>query len=153
MPIPIKIETERHAFRQRKRKVAHVLLVDSNLAPRLTLKSLLSTAGYAVDSAATTAEAVEKLDDSEYQLVLADLRSESDEAGPSVLAYARQKEYRPATALLCSDLRETTVDPADSPDSETLVRISHEDVSNLLARVAELISQRASRRINRSRRF
>lgn len=61
----------------RKRPVARVLLADSELATRLTLKSILTAAGYAVDGAATAAEAVGKLDCHEYQLVLADLRSES----------------------------------------------------------------------------
>src|SRR4051812_10938276 len=89
--------------RKRKRRVARVLLADTGLASRLTLKSILSTAGYAVSGAATGAEAVSKLDEREYQLVLADLRSESEEAGPRLLAYARQKDFHPATALIASD--------------------------------------------------
>ena len=93
--------------RPRNRRVARVLLADAGLASRLTLKSILSTAGYAVSGVATAAEALGKLDTDEYQLVLADLRAESAEAGPQVLAYARQKEFRPATALLASDLSET----------------------------------------------
>src|SRR5271166_1649118 len=93
--------------RPRKRKVARVLLADTGLASRLTLKTILSTAGYAVSGAATAAEAIGKLDEGEYQLVLADLRAESDEAGPRLLAYARQKEFHPATALISSDMCET----------------------------------------------
>src|SRR6204780_4220842 len=90
-----------------RKRVARVLLADTGLASRLTLKSILSTAGYAVSGAATAAEALAELDTDEYQLVLADLRAESEDAGPQVLAYARQKEFRPATALLASDLSET----------------------------------------------
>src|ERR1700678_317753 len=92
---------------RRKRSVARVLLADTGLAFRLTLKSILSTAGYAVSGAATAAEALGKLDENEYQLVLADLRAESEDAGPQLLAYARQKEFRPATALMASELCET----------------------------------------------
>ena len=133
----------------RKRKVARVLLADTGLASRLTLKTILTTAGYAVSGAATAAEAIGKLDEGEYQLVLADLRAESEEAGARLLAYARQKEYRPATALISSDMSETSRSTAEDGSDERVVRISNENVSYLLASVAELISQRADRRIRR----
>ncbi len=133
------------------RKVARVLLADADLASRLAVKTILSKAGYAVSGAATAAEAVGKLDEHEYQLVLADLRSESEDAGPRVLAYARQKDFRPATALIASDLCETgRGSTADSAHSA--VHISDENVSELLERVAELISHRAGRRIERTAR-
>ena len=134
-----------------QRNVARVLLADSELASRLTLKTLLSTAGYAVDGAATASEAIGHLDAHEYQLVLADLRTESGEAGPRLLAYARQKEFRPATALISSrmsEMEEGVVD--DSFAAGSVVRMSDDNVSYLLARVADLISHRADRRIQLS---
>ena len=127
-------------------RVARVLLADSDLASRLTLKSILSTAGYAVDGAATAAEAIGKLDSNEYQLVFADLRSESHEAGQRLLAYARQKEFRPATALITSDMTETGNQPRTGNSNKRTVSISNENISRLLGRAAELISQRVSRR-------
>jgi CheY-like chemotaxis protein len=132
----------------RDRRVARVLLADAELATRLTLKSILSTAGYSVSGVATAAEALGKLDTGEYQLVLADLRAESDEAGPQVLAYARQKEFRPATALLASDLS-ATGSPAPEGGARRSVHISHENISSFLSGVAELISRRADRRMKR----
>jgi len=135
----------------RKRPVARVLLADSELASRLTLKSLLTAAGYAVDGAATGAEAAQKLDCNEYQLVLADLRSESHDAGHRLLAYARQKEFHPATALIASDMSETGMESAVCNHDDRVVTISDENVSSLLALAAELISQRADRRIRRRR--
>ncbi len=137
----------------KKRRVARVLLADTGLASRLTLKSILSAAGYAVSGAATGAEAIGKLDEHEYQLVLADLRSESDEAGPQLLAYARQKDFQPATALLASDLRETGVRDAAlerSSSGNGAVHMSNENIFYLLGRVAELIGRRADRRIRQS---
>jgi CheY-like chemotaxis protein len=131
----------------RKRSVARVLLADTGLASRLTLKSILSTAGYAVSGAASAAEALGKLDEHEYQLVLADLRAESEDAGPQVLAYARQKEFRPATALIASDLCETGRSAFASAPRNRAVHISNENVCYLLGRVAELIGRRADRRI------
>jgi CheY-like chemotaxis protein len=135
----------------RKRRVARVLLADTDLASRLTLKILLTTAGYAVDSAACAAEAITRLDSDEYQLVLADLRTESEDAGARLLAYARQKEFRPATALISS--RMSQMDPCASgcgPVGDSVVSMSNDNVSYLLGRVADLISHRADRRIQQS---
>ena len=127
--------------------VARVLLADADLASRLALKTLLSTAGYAVDGAASAAEAIAHLDGKEYQLVLADLRAESEEAGPRLLAFARQKDYHPATALLSSHLSGAEGRKPAAAATDSMVTISHDTVSHLLAGVAELISTRADRRM------
>ena len=87
------------------------------------------------------------MDKHEYQLVLADLRLESEDAGQRVLAYARQKCYRPATALVTSFLH-TGHAVADS-DLEHRIAVDNDDVSKMLDRVAELIGMRVSRRVNR----
>jgi CheY-like chemotaxis protein len=141
---------ERRKTTPRKRNVARVLLADTDLASRLTLKTLLATAGYAVDGAASGSEAIAHLDAHEYQLVLADLRAESGEAGPRLLAYARQKEFRPATALISSRMSEMEESAFESCSRDSVVRMSDANVSYLLARVAELIGDRADRRIQRS---
>src|SRR5439155_1731894 len=104
----------------------------------------------AVEGAASAAEAIAKLDTREYQLVLADLRKESEDAGPSLLAYARQKQYRPATALIASDMSELKTGSVRGAGEDRVVRISDENVSYLLAHVAELISLRADRRMRRA---
>lgn len=135
--------------KKRRQRVARVLLADTALASRLALKTILSQAGYAVSGAATAAEAVNKLDEREYQLVLADLRAESEDAGPRLLAYARQKDFRPATALIASDISQTG-GKTHEEGSHSAVHISNENVYQLLDRVAELISQRADRRIKRA---
>lgn len=133
-----------------RRKVAKVLLAESDLASRLTLKSVLGKAGYAVEGVASAAEAISKLDSDEYQLVLADLKDESDEAGPSLLSFARQKQYRPATALLTSDISGPISRKNAVSGGDRLVTITNEDISNLLASIAELISLRADRRMRRA---
>jgi len=141
---------ENPALKIRRKRVARVLLADTALASRLAIKTILSAAGYAVSGAATAAEAIGKLDEREYQLVLADLRAESEEAGPRLLAYARQKEFRPATALIASDISETGRAAREGEPHNSAVHISNENVYHLLDRVAELISRRADRRINRA---
>lgn len=134
-----------------QRGVARVLLADAGLASRLAVKAILSAAGYCVSGVASGAEAIGKLDEDEFQLVLADLRSESDDAGPRLLAYAKQKEFRPATALLSSDLCPTGESNESSGASDhRAVRISNEDLSYLIGRVADLIGRRADRKIRQS---
>jgi CheY-like chemotaxis protein len=122
--------------------LARVLLVDDDLASRLTLKAVLEAGGYFVDSAASAAEAVGKLDERQYELVLSDLQMESPEAGLKVLAHARLMEYKPATAIL-------TTYQTNRTDNVRPVLIEPQDLPNLLSKVADLISQRAARIVHR----
>src|SRR5580693_4087896 len=81
-------------------ELARVLLVDDDPTSRLTLQTVLEASGYHVDAAASAAEAVGKLDEQEYELVLSDLQMESPRAGLQVLAHARMMDYKPATAIV-----------------------------------------------------
>jgi len=126
---------------------AKVLLVDDDPASRLTLKTVLELSGYTVDCAASAAEAVGKLDERQYELVLSDLQMESPEAGLKVLAHARMMDYKPATALIRTERTQPVVDHASR------VLIKPEDVPDLLSKVADLIGVRASRRVNRELRL
>jgi CheY-like chemotaxis protein len=127
--------------------LARVLLVDDDPTARLTLQTVLEAGGYSVDSAASAAEAFGKLDRSQYELVLSDLRMESPEAGLKVLAHARMMEYQPATALITA--YHHAVRRAESLRS---ILIQPEDVPDLLTKVADLISGRAARRLERQMR-
>ncbi|MDX1979952.1 MAG: response regulator [Bryobacteraceae bacterium] len=127
--------------------LARVLLVDDDPTSRLTLQTVLEAGGYSVDSAASAAEAVGKLDQEQYELVLSDLRMESPEAGLKVLAHARMMEYQPATALITA--YHNAVKRAETLRS---LLIQPEDVPALLTKVADLISGRAARRLERQMR-
>ncbi len=128
-------------------ELARVLLVDDDPASRLTLQTLLQAGGYFVESAASAAEAVTKLDAQEYQLVLSDLRMESPEAGYKVIAHAKSMNYKPATALLTT--YQSSRPSEDSMRSGRPLYIEPEDVPGLLTKIANLISSRASRRVAR----
>jgi CheY-like chemotaxis protein len=123
--------------------MARVLVVDDDPASRLTLKTILEAGGYRVESAASAAEAVDKLDEHEYELVLSDLGMESPEAGYQVLAHARMMDYKPATALLTT----TRSNMKLSKDQPML--IAPEDVPELMTQIANLISRRAHRQVQR----
>jgi CheY-like chemotaxis protein len=125
--------------------LAPVLLVDDDMASRLTLQTLLRAGGYNVDVASSAAEAIEKLDSGQYVLVLSDLAMRSPEEGLKVLAYARHKEYRPATASVTAYHSSKPLPTAREAD----VVVETEDVPKLLTKVADLIGFRAMRRIQR----
>ncbi len=129
-------------------EVARVLLVDSDPASRLTLQTVLRAGGYHVDAAASAAEAVGKLDESEYELVLTDLHMESPESGLKVLAHARLMEYKPATALLTT-YRDSKRSKNSNKKSSRAFLIEPEDLPELLTKVADLVSERATRRVER----
>src|SRR5262249_30387891 len=125
--------------------LAPVLLVDDDVASRLTLQTLLRAGGYNVDVASSAAEAVEKLDNGQYVLVLSDLAMRSPDEGLQVLAYARDKEYKPATASITAYHRSRPGPRSREAD----VVVETEDVPKLLTKVADLIGFRAMRRIQR----
>jgi len=128
-------------------ELARVLLVDDDPTSRLTLQTVLEASGYHVDAAASAAEAVGKLDEQEYQLVLSDLQMESPEAGLKVLAHARMMSYKPATAIVTT--YQNTKPAHGKPQKQARMLITPEDVPGLLAKVANLISERAARKVQR----
>jgi len=134
---------------ERALDLAPVLVVDDDMASRLTLQTLLRAGGYNVDVASSAAEAIEKLDSGQYVLVLSDLGIESQEEGLKVLAYARLKEYKPATASVTAYHGSKPLPTA----RETDIVVETEDVPRLLTKVAELIGLRAIRRVQRQLRY
>jgi CheY-like chemotaxis protein len=131
-------------------ELARVLLVDDDPTSRLTLQTVLEASGYRVDSAASAAEAVGKLDEQEYQLVLSDLQMESPEAGLKVLAHARMMSYKPATAIVTT--YQNAKPQSNKPQAPVRTLVKPEDVPGLLAKVANLISERAARKVQREMR-
>jgi CheY-like chemotaxis protein len=141
--------------------LARVLLVDDDPTSRLTLQTVLKAGGYHVDTAASASEAVGKLDERQYELVLSELQMESPQAGLKVLAHARMMVYKPATALITSRLEHES-DPVDGAGghssvtwkkSSRKVLIEPEDLPELLGKVADLIGHRVTRQMRRELRL
>jgi DNA-binding response OmpR family regulator len=76
------------------------LLVDDELAILLTLKAILEMNGFDVDTASSAKEAIGKLPNSSYHMVITDMRMETDTAGYDVVRAAKRQAYQPAVALL-----------------------------------------------------
>jgi CheY-like chemotaxis protein len=137
MPKPYQTRT----FERASLDLARVLLMHRELASRLALQTILQAGGYAVDVASTAGEAICKLDEGQYELVLSDSDFGPEREGRSVLAYARVKAYHPATALVTSH-----EDGSRRRKPGDQVSIYTENLPGLLADVAELIGMRATRR-------
>jgi CheY-like chemotaxis protein len=124
-----------------------ILLAVDDVTARLTLDAVLKKSGYAVDSAASSAEAMEKIESGQYALVLCNFSGESAESSRNVLKLAQSQEYRPATAYL-------TASPDDSEADEDAERLLIEpvDMPTLLTHIADLIGNRAVGRARRAAR-
>ncbi|MGI9102655.1 MAG: response regulator [Terriglobales bacterium] len=77
-----------------------ILLVDDELAILLTLKAILEMNGFEVETASSGQEAITKLNDSVFHMVITDMRMETETAGYDVIRAAKQQSYNPATSIL-----------------------------------------------------
>lgn len=77
-----------------------VLLVDDEVPVLLTMKAVLEISGFDVDTATSAHEGRSKIRTHEYQMVITDMRMESDAAGREVIQAARTASYHPCVALL-----------------------------------------------------
>jgi len=77
-----------------------VLLVDDEVAVLLTMKAVLEISGFDVDTAASARDAKLKLKKQAYEMVITDMRMESEQSGREVIVAARTAAYHPAVALL-----------------------------------------------------
>lgn len=77
-----------------------ILLVDDELAILLTLRAILEMNGFEVDTAASVKEAEHKLKHATFEMVITDMRMETETSGYDVIRAARQQAYDPATAIL-----------------------------------------------------
>ena len=113
-----------------------ILLVDDDVAILLTLKAVLEISGFEVETAASAREARLRLRNSEYHMVITDLRMESDTAGHEVAAAARKAPNRPAVAILTAyppQNEEWVTDGADK------VLVKPMNTQNLLRQIEALL--------------
>ncbi len=125
-------------------EVARVLLMEDDVTARLALQAILQASGYAVDSAASAAEAMEKLERQQYALVLCG--GEAGDECRRVINHARAQEYKPATAHFTASGGE-----GKRPKSGKML-IEPQDVPALLTKIADLLADRAAGRERRNMR-
>ena len=119
-----------------------ILLVDDEVAVLLTMKAVLEINGFDVDTAASAREGKSRLKARQYDMVITDMRMESDEAGREVILAARTAPYHPAVALL-------TAFPLEEEDAlsmgadKMLVKATHTRV--LLQQLDKLLESHAAK--------
>ena len=124
-----------------------ILVAADDMPARLTLEAVLDKSGYSVDSAASSAEAMDKIEDEQYALILCNLRQESPDACRKVIGLAQRQEYKPATAYL------TTLSDGESNETDTDdLLVETVEVPALLTEIADLIANRAAYRAQRATR-
>ena len=77
-----------------------ILLADDELAILLTLRAILEMHGFEVETASSAQEAIGKLSEGEFHMVITDMRMEHETAGYEVIREAKQQKYDPAVAIL-----------------------------------------------------
>jgi len=77
-----------------------ILLADDELAILLTLRAILEMHGFEVETAASAHEAIGKLSQGQFHMVITDMRMEHETAGYDVIREAKQQKYDPAVAIL-----------------------------------------------------
>ncbi len=77
-----------------------ILLVDDELAILLTLKAILEMNGFEVETASSAREGISKLEKNTYNMIITDMRMESETSGYDVIRAAKQQPYNPATSIL-----------------------------------------------------
>lgn len=127
-------------------EVARVLLMEDDVAARLALQAILKASGYAVDSAASAPEAMDKLESEQYALVLCGSAEGARDDCRRVINHARLQDYKPATAYLT-----TSGEPGRRPKSGRLL-IEPLEVPALLTKIADLLADRAAGRARRNMR-
>ncbi|MCZ2153875.1 MAG: response regulator [Bryobacterales bacterium] len=124
------------------RALARILLIDNDDTSRMTLAAVLEAGGYQVTHSTTTVDAVDRLNENSFELVLCHADGASSEIDPAILSYARFREYQPATALL-----HTMHSPFDGEEDGVVrqqILVEPENIPDLLDDIAGLIGARAS---------
>ncbi len=86
-----------------------ILVVDDEPSILLSLSAILEMNGYEVVSAASAKDAIAKLQSDVFDMVLTDMRMETETAGYDVVHAAKKADYQPVVAILtaypsrCSD--------------------------------------------------
>ena len=120
-----------------------ILLVDDELTILLTLKAVLEVSGFDVETAASAREAKSKIRTNQYQMVITDMRMETESSGLEVVKAAKNAPYQPAVAML------TAFPLADSDwgtEGADKMLVKPMNIHDLLAQLEALLVSHEERR-------
>ena len=117
---------------------ARILVAADSATARLTLLALLEKTGYLVETADSSDDAIEKIEASQFALVLCALTGEGPGACQRVFEVAKSQDYDPAVAALRISAEDGDV--SDEPDEMLIQPV---EVPRLLTQITELLAGRA----------
>jgi len=119
-----------------------ILLVDDEPSILGLLKTVMELASFEVQTLASGREAVSRLAEETFDVVLTDMRMETPTAGFDVIRAARKLQPRPAIAILTA----YPISPAEwKPSGADALFVKGSEVMNLPDKVKAIIKQRAQR--------
>ena len=111
-----------------------ILVVDDEPTARLPLEKVLQMNGFEVETAGSLAEALVKLNDGPYHMVISNLAGESETAGWEVMRAAQATDYNPAVALLSQSIQRN-----GTAQAEQSVYVQSENTRDLLRQIEALL--------------
>ena len=119
-----------------------ILVIDDEPSILGLLKTVMELASFEVQTLASGKEAVLRLAEETFDIVLTDMRMETPTAGFDVIRAARKLQPRPAIAILTAH----PISPAEwKPSGADALFIKGADLISLPDRLAALIKQRAQK--------
>ncbi len=121
----------------KKTEQSHILIVDDQLSLLLSLQALLQINGYRVDLAKNGSEAITKLQDDDYQLLLLDLQMPGID-GLEVLEFVRQAKLDLETIVVSGDTSFVSIKDAMRLGAYDFIRKPY-SAEDLLATVSQAL--------------
>ena len=122
-----------------------ILLLEDDPALQLTLQTRLEMEGYAVDTASTASEAIERLDTNSYSIVVSDIYIEAEErTGLDLLNEAKRKDPSCAVIMMTGMGKVETVMEANRKGAFDYVAKGEQLFDNLIDAVERAVAARES---------
>jgi len=119
-----------------------ILVVDDEPSILGLLKTVMELASFQVEALASAKQAVVRLGEQTFDVVLTDMKMETPTAGYDVIRIARQLQPRPAIAILTAH----PISPAEwKPSGADALFIKGTELINLPDKLNLLVKQRAQR--------
>jgi len=119
-----------------------ILVVDDEPSILGLLKTVLELASFHVDALTSAKQAIARLVEEAFDLVLTDMKMETPTAGYDVVRAARQLRPRPAIAILTA----FPISPAEwKPSGADALFVKGTDLMNLPEKLKALIKQRTKK--------
>ena len=123
-----------------------ILLVDDELTILLTLKAVLEISGFEVETASSAREGRNKIRSHVYDMVITDMRMESESAGLEVVQAAKKAAYQPAVAMLTAFPMPGSDWSEDGSESADTMLVKPMNTHDLLTQLEALLTSHEAKK-------